>query len=244
MNLLLAAARVRQGNGIIDIPGPAALLHGNTEWGYYGEVPNLVSQSVLASNVGLTIGTVLNEHPGWLKFSAKGKTLFVAKKPLRSGVSWYDLYAKGAVFGDDGMGSSPPVTKPMALQNKRIVIGGLTYRVRLLRGFDVSVPDRSQGTFDSTTVSGEFARLILPVLAGVQNGQVSADWAAFSYADLGMVDNGARTLIQEAARSTDSTGENFRWYMGRSLDYNYVFNAFFNGREHVYGWRPVLELDD
>lgn len=101
------------------IPGPSLLAAGTDQLGWYGEVSGaaFITGSALAAQIGLTAGVAINPNAGWLKFSHLGKMLFVAKKTIRSTVSWNHLNAVNAVLG-----------------NRIIEIGAHRYRIRLLTG--------------------------------------------------------------------------------------------------------------
>lgn len=97
-------------------PGSVVLQKGNTKYGYYGEVPSIISTSTLATLTGFTKGIVMTENTTWLKFHSDGKVIFVAKKPIRHSVSWDDMNAAGYVFGD-----------------KTVRINSIDYKLRLLK---------------------------------------------------------------------------------------------------------------
>lgn len=64
----------------------------NEEDGFLGEVPV----------IEFITGDVLAKHSdeSWVKFELDGKTLNVAKKPLRRSISWDQTHVRGAVFGN------------------------------------------------------------------------------------------------------------------------------------------------
>lgn len=205
--LLLAAAAVRKK----DTDGP--LLAGNSQLGYYGEVlPNdLIKGSVLASAIGLSNGNVMNDDTPWLKFSYHGKVLLVAKKPLRSSVSWLAINAAGAALGQ-----------------KTVEINGHTYKVRLLTGGNGD-PSSAEG--------GEWNDLLYPVHASHHSG---VDFDDFSNDDLGMNGYGPGSFnwCQEVKADNSSArviraGNDIRFY---NLQADLAEGAY-----TFYGWRPVLE---
>lgn len=92
--------------------------HKGTETlGFFGEVAtaNLISGEDLCDAIGLTAGTLQYSTEPWLKFVRRDRMLFVAKKPYRYNISWNDINAAGAVYGD-----------------AVIIISGIRYAVRLL----------------------------------------------------------------------------------------------------------------
>lgn len=99
------------------IPGANEVIAGSLTLGYFGVVSanDLISGDDLCSAIGLTAGTSQFSDAGWLKYAIGGKVLFVAKKTIRHSVSWDNIDAVGAVFGD-----------------KNIILNGIKYAVRLL----------------------------------------------------------------------------------------------------------------
>lgn len=99
------------------LPGASAVIAGTSKLGYFGVVSDvdLISGADLCTAIGLTAGTLINSTAGWFKYAHNGEIMFVAKKPFRHTVSWDDINAVGAVFGQ-----------------KTVEIDGNVYAVRLL----------------------------------------------------------------------------------------------------------------
>jgi hypothetical protein len=202
---------------------------------YYGEVASadFITASALATAVGASaLGTVTNADVSWLKFRIDGKTQYIAKKPLRHGVTWNSLNALGLVFG-----------------TQTVVIGGQTYKVRLPTG--TSVP--SANVYNPAHMGGDFNDMIYPIYGGVviNHAMVQAypRWAAFTDAELGLntvkspIINGGLTLCQELAAQGG--------YLVRGYNDNdnagvaqLVAGWYVTGDSTIQysGWRPVLEL--
>lgn len=102
---------------LTNVPGEDVLLKGTRDYGYFGVVSanDFISGDELCNMIGLTAGISQFSDAGWLKYSVGGKPLFVAKKTIRHTVSWNNINAVGAVFGD-----------------KIIILNGVKYAVRLL----------------------------------------------------------------------------------------------------------------
>jgi uncharacterized protein (DUF2164 family) len=101
-----------------DLPGPQTLSGGDTtDGGYFGEVSALdfISGEDLCSAIGLTAGTLQESDAGWLKYYSNNEILYVAKRTFRYNLSWDDINAAGAIFGD-----------------KKITIGNHFFAVRAL----------------------------------------------------------------------------------------------------------------
>lgn len=75
-----------------------------------------------------------------------GKTIIVPSHPIGRD-NYQAVYLKGAVFGSDGVGITPPGAAATA-QNRKITVGQDTYRVRLMSG----VPNDVYGTAATTNV--------------------------------------------------------------------------------------------
>lgn len=114
----------------------------------------------------------INSDTTWLKFAHTGKTLFVAKRPVRHSISWNMLNAKGIVFG------------------KELVIGGNKYKIRLLTGGNAN-PAESSG--------GEWNDLMYRISAEDPTGTF---WARYTSGDLNDVTDpqlGHLKFVQEAS---------------------------------------------
>ena len=99
-----------------NVPGATTPIAGDLTYGFFGEVAaNLINGEDLCSLINLTAGTLQHSGEPWLKFARNGRILFVHKKTIRHTVSWDNINAAGAVFGD-----------------KIITINGVRYIVRLM----------------------------------------------------------------------------------------------------------------
>lgn len=129
-------------------PGPAKLIGGNENAGFYGEIPTseLITGDELARRIGLTAGVSQNINEPWLKFSYMGKTEFIAKKPFRHSISWNNINAVNAVFG-----------------NRIIKIGTHNYKVRLMKGKADGKQNDSSSNSGSINHNSEWNKLMLPI---------------------------------------------------------------------------------
>lgn len=196
---------------------------------FFGEVPTseFITGNALASAIGLTAGNAIHSNEPWLKFELDGKTLYVAKKPYRSSVSWDALNARGAVFGDIA-----------------VIIRGDTYKVRLLKGADVNPTSVTAGYDPVGTSDSEWNRLIYNVHNGEHaNSNIltpPGHWPLYSDTDLVVHTNagsGRRSWCQE----TNASNTNQRVCRGNHSVAGFNFDT--SSYVHMYvGWRPVLEL--
>lgn len=215
------------------IPGPTTLRGGNLQAGFYGECPTseFITGDELASMIGLTAGISQFSSEPWLKFSYMGKIEFVAKKPFRYNISWDNINAANAVFG-----------------NRTIKIGEHTYKIRLMKGkTEGKQSDRSSYGGDICKGS-EWNKLMLPIHQKAPSrwtyqknvNSPTANWNV-GYTDADLVThssngNGSFSWCQEYGESTS-----YRLLRGRSG----VSSSFSTDSSYEYtnfGWRPVLEL--
>jgi hypothetical protein len=232
-------------------PGPTTLIAGDMQAGFFGEVSasELISGDALASLVGISQGTSQNSTAGWLKFAWQGKILFVAKKAFRGSMKWDYINSANAVYGD-----------------KTVEIGGLTYKVRLLRGANIGFnpkvpikdqPDGGNGYSGAICHGSEWNRLMLPIHQEAINknwaypDNVESDipvWAHSlgtgtqnRYTDEDLLTksdygSGSYSWCQEVAES--AFDRVFRGYNGVSYSHSHTsYTALTDG-----GWRPCLEL--
>ena len=102
----------------------------------------------LCNVIGLSEGNLQHSDEPFLKFAYNGKILFVNKKPIRNSVSWDAIASAGAVYGDGG-----------SQGNAQVTVGGLTYKVRLMKGANVD-PAPNEG---SSYHHSEWNKLMLPI---------------------------------------------------------------------------------
>jgi hypothetical protein len=193
------------------------LIVGNESMGYYGEVlpSKFISGDALATAIGLTVGTAINSTEGWLKFSYGYVNIYIAKKPFRYNLTWAEINNRGAVYGEDKLGT------PAKAQ---VVIGGKTYNVRVIRVAN-SDPVPLNGLGNS-----EYFDLLVRV-----NKSVNGSWPLFTNTDLGFVTGfGSRSWAREALST--NTAQRFMVQSG-----NLYGTALTTARSTDYAWRPVLE---
>ncbi len=232
-------------------PGPTGLIGGDTTAGFYGEVPaaDFITGGDLSAALGLSAGTLHNDTTPWLKFTLDGKTLFMPKKTIRYGLGWEAIYQAGAVYGDDTDGLSPSGTPTS--QNAKVNIGGLEYRVRLIRGAGSDPTTNGDAGWDlSYTHGSEWNRLFYPIHSGVHsrsenpnphtdpNTAPFGSWANYTDADLlleSSTDPGRRNWCMETTPVNEKV---VRGYIGVT----HVIDYSPTNPHQVEGWRPVLEL--
>lgn len=225
--------------GLEKVPGPATLIAGTMQAGFFGEVSasELISGTDLASLVGISQGTSQHSTAGWLKFAWQGKILFVAKKAFRNSISWDHINSANAVYGD-----------------KSVVIDGLSYKIRLLKGANKD----PAGTYCREICHGsEWNRLMLPIHQEAINknwaypDNVESDIPVWShnlgagnqgmYTDEDILTHynygsGSRSWCQEVAENV-ATRIN-RGDAGVSSSFSDA-SSFLN---NIRGWRPCLEF--
>jgi hypothetical protein len=180
---------------------------------FKGEVlaADFINATALAAAIGLVPGTVTNNTSPWLKFIDNGKTFYMPKMSIRNNITHEQLEALGAVKG-----------------TKTIVIGGLTYKVRLMTGLTADPGSVGGGEYNDyfTRVTNQYT-------------PIGNAWASYTMTDIGWTGstgNNELTLIQEFNASYG--GWATRGYPG----FGGVWYQIANTTHAGYGWRPVLEL--
>lgn len=217
------------------VPGPSSLIGGNSQAGFYGEVPTseFITGDELARMIGLTAGTSQFSNEPWLKFSYLGKTEFIAKKTFRHSISWDNLNDANAVFG-----------------NRTIDIGGKTYKIRLMKGKTEGKQNDSSSYQGTINHGSEWNKLLLPIHENAPSSwkqprnvnSPTENW------DVGYIDNDLLTIssAENGFRSwCQEYGENTSYRLVRgSEDVSYSGGSPPSYYFRYYGWRPVLELVD
>lgn len=201
---------------------------------FMGEVTgdDFITASALATLVGMqSTGTVTNVSPNWLKYSYKGKTVYLAKKPHRHGMTWEALNALKLIFGD-----------------KQFLINGKPHVLKLPSGYIPPVL-----TQYGASTGGSLNDLIYPVYAGVSKDTTQvkayAQQAAYLDADLGLETtytavsggNGTMTWVQESYGP--NTHHMLRFYNDSDKAHQLTAGWYLpNGQTANYaGWRPLIE---
>lgn len=227
--------------------GPEELIAGTAGEGYFGTIPaaSFINGTDLAAAIGLTTGTVLtaNINNDWMKFAWKGRIVYTPFKGYRSSVTWTQLYNLGAVYGSDTVGRYPEPTP--VLQNARVIIGGKTYKVRLMKtlvtddaDLVVGTGSGSTGRFDvyPITRDSEYNQLMYRSSLDDPPQQVGDDWAAYTATEL----NAGWIICQEA--SSRAASFLVRGYMGYGIGSAWCLGPRTLVASSIV-WKPVLELD-
>ena len=207
---------------------PLLASDGGVDW--YGEVSSeeLIDGVELASLIGLTAGMAQRSDAGWLHVGLDGTELLIAKRPLRHSISWNDINAVNAVYG-----------------NRAVEINGQLYKVRLPKGANNDPTSTGYG-YDVPHSHGSewnriFYRLTNDIYNDAKNNTKASEepfthLAQYSESDL-ILDyqsgSGSGSWCQETAGTTRVA----RGYYGVSrLSGDAPWYAYSGS-----GWRPVLE---
>lgn len=264
-------------------PGPQYIERGTKQAGFYGfvkpsdfgiiddneEANKTFSVENLALALGITQGVAIYQNTSWLKFSWKGKVLLTPMRVIRRSISWDHIYLAGAVFGtgtdvSEGEQFMLDNDKRFTASNERVpqgatvTIGGLQYKVRLMRGSSEPVNRYNDPSRDSPGPDNEWNRLILPLHEKAPNNfaynayanSPTEDW------DVNLTDDDLRThhllglgsysWMQEPsdliAESDDTElGPVRRVYRGHiGASDLFALSSLYTSAH--FGWRPVLEL--
>lgn len=226
-----AGNTVWKGDPFSDLPGPKKLIGGTMDAGFFGEcsVGELISGDSLASMIGLSAGTSQYSNGGWLKFAYMGKVEFIAKKTFRYRITWDEIKAANAVFG-----------------NRTINIKGHIYKIRLMKGKTEGKQDDANTTTGSICHNSEWNSLMLPIHKNSPSNWKSPDnvesptenWKV-NYSDEDLITdmtNGCWSWCQEYGKP--STERLLRGGVEVSGSLSYDLSDSYSS----FGWRPVLEF--
>jgi hypothetical protein len=207
------------------LPGPQALLTGNSQVGFFGEVTgtDFATYAELTTLAGVTTGNAMNPSGLWLKLAYKGNVQYMSKLSVRNNVSWSALNALGLITG------------------KQVTIKGKVYKVRLMQGANIdpwSGTDNAAG--GSETLGTEWNKLIY----GLTPASVGADiegpaLANYTTTDLGLSPFGAGTsiLVKELAPGNISS---VRGNASGAIKGLYKYGAT-TSSDTIRGWKPIVE---
>lgn len=195
-------------------PGSDTYVHGDSWYGYLGEVTqgNLITTGDLLGELEITGVTQASGTPEWLKFGYRHQALFVAKRPLVTDITYSELESKGLVDGTN-----------------TIQIGEDTFKVRLLKGsctenFVASVSE----SLDPVQAQGsEWSNLFYSMFTPRISSRLD-DWLSLN----------ATALCGVASWCQEKDGSNalVRGNTTTPAAYQTV------GVSTTQGWRPCLEL--
>lgn len=215
------------------------------EEGFFGEVPasELITGDALASECGISQGTSQHSTAGWLKFAYKGEIQFVAKKPIRHSISWDAINTANCVYGGS--------------EDRTVVIGGLTYRVRLMRALEPTNDPKTTVSATSGVINhySEWNRLMCQIHEQAIGG--SWDYPNNIENDIGLLEhnlgNGTQGMYNDTDLGVKSGNGRFSWCQEMSTSASLRLHRGSTGVSHsnsntssnttsIYGWRPVLRL--
>lgn len=121
-------------------PGPKTLQYGNEDLGYFGTLAatDFFTQTELATAVNMFGGSLEQENPDWIKCFINKKILFIPSQPIRTALSWNDLYSAGIIYGTEDNGKYPG--SPAVYQTRIVGKRGSNFVVRT---FGAGDPDPS-----------------------------------------------------------------------------------------------------
>jgi hypothetical protein len=222
------------------------LIAGDATEGYFGTLTaaEFINGTALATAIGLTAGGVISSqvNSDWQKFIWQGKILYMPMQGFRNTVTWNQLYARGAIYGDDTNGAYPAAT-PVA-QSARATVGNRTFRVRVPKtAIGNSVPlevgsgSGTSGRVDNhvTFKGSEWNQLMYRSTSGIETYQAREDWAAYTGSQL----SAGWTIMQESS-SQNTGGCVMRSYPGFGMGSGLCVSKGLSAASVT--WKPVLEL--
>ena len=222
----------------IGAPGERKLLKGTMDAGWFGEVASndFISGDALANMLGITAGTSQYSNEPWLKFAYEGDVYLIAKKTFRHSISWDQINAANAVYGDT-----------------KITIKGKSYEVMIPRGTGKDVQPNPKtmiaGYDGNANHKSMWNTLMLPIHAKApsswaypNNVKSPTDNWGCSYSDNDLqtnssAGNGSYTWCQE------TVGNNASYRLLRGFGgVSYSYCSYSGDTGSGVGWRPVLKI--
>lgn len=190
---------------------------------------DFINGSLLAQRIGLANGEPINDMSGWLHFvEDNGYNIYIAKKPIRKGVSWLDIDT--AQFG------------------KEVVINGKTFIVDFLSGMKFANQPALTGNS-----GGQWNRYMYNVYGGEFADQLPGsreNWGSYTEQMLGIPSKEDGTLVDGSYTYVkETTSSETGGHITRGVNYPptegipNVMGVWFGGggnNELNYAWRPML----
>jgi hypothetical protein len=195
---------------------------------------DLIGGNALAGLIGLSAGTSFNDDAGWLHFSDNGVEKYIARLPIRYGVTHAQYVAAGMKAG------------------KEVVFNGRRFNVRLMTGLTNSSWPSISG---QPTAGSEWNTYMYPIYDAPDRPSAPV-WSTYKNADLGMSSlpiaaKGSITVTREEHSSVNT------YFAARGYDYSGSMSANVMTRVTVindtnanegnggggfnsYGFRPIL----
>lgn len=204
---------------------------------FLGLVPasDFITGSALASMVGLSAGTLINDTTNWVKMNDHGTIILFPMKPIRHSANWSWMNTSNIVYG-----------------NRTVVIRGVEYKIRLFKGSDT---DRqlegsdglNRGYNVESSRQSEWNRLMYQIHSGVHLDPENDNTGSYPYGTLAQFSDeelglfytkgkGSSSWCQEKSSTHDS------FYVCRGFEG--VTPTFIERDTYNYdylGWRPILE---
>lgn len=226
-------------------PGPANLLRGTWESGYFGTLTQteFYPSAELVAAIGVTSTPNNSVAQIWHKFILDGKILFIPQYSITANASPLTVYQAGAAYGSDDFGDHPWPGKGILntvgyTQNKTVTRSGYTFKVRLPKGATTPTNVPVSQTWDDTISNSEWfrtmGRIFLNPRQTVFSNSRFDDVLFVATATYG---GHAGTFTQHYY----SASNGYPLLLGNTAAFD-SWTVNFNYNAGGYYWRPVLEL--
>ncbi len=220
-------------------PGTQVLKSGSQDIGYFGEVAEteLFTPGEISALFPELPQTPLGATSVfWLKFSYKGKYLFMPKKGFLGLLTYSDLYKAGLVYGTDNDGAFP--LGAGANQIRVVEKDGYRFKVRMIRADTVDPTTAltwSQSSINDTVVrSSEYTDLLYKLFNGAITNYPEK-WENFTLSDLISAGQSYEPVMETVGPTTGTTD----WFMTHGFPYA---SRLGKTASNIYSTRLVLEL--
>lgn len=219
-------------------PGVKTLKFGNEDLGYFGTVTDdeLFTTNEVLDFTGLTAGnTITATTYFWFKFILKGRVIYIRSFPMKTTISWADLYKAGLVYGTTDNGTFPlaPPVKQLKWKIKEEGTQKWFLKARTMTG--MGVDPYTDANNDPERLGSEFDELLGRVCVGSSPG--AGKWEKYQLTSLGLVAN-----VFEVTANTNRDSPTA--FLVRSYNTITGTNMAKTQAASSSRWRPVLELFD
>lgn len=224
-------------------PGPATLLRGSWNDGYFGSMPqtDFYSNSDLGTALGMTasaINTTQNTQI-WHKFILDGKILFIPQSSLSSNYAFRDVYNLGCVYGTNDFGDHLWPDKGInggtgVNQYKTVTKYGYTFLVRLPKGSTLPTSAVVPTTWDDNNGNSEWYQTMGRIFLNQATNAIRTRYDDYLYVANASYNGHMQTMTQHWTAATNVL------FLGTSTGFDTIMPSSWGGVG--YWWRPVLEL--
>lgn len=188
---------------------------------------NFITGPQLATAIGLTAGTPINDESGWLHYiNSAGLEFYIAKKALRCNLTW------------------EVINEAQNSDAKEVSIGGEVYICRFIRGLKPKTT-----VITPANAGGDWNDYIYPIYGGTRRNELPTDtpvWGSYNAKMLGLPEEkvsqqpGGLSICKEGDAGSGYTTRGVTWTGSTLPNIMGTWYIAPNTPQPWYGWRPIL----